>query len=292
MFLDFKLAEEEYKKRKDKVLGRHLFRTGHYLVYQPREDVFHVVTYRRTGGYNSDNKWIENPKTEWPSTVHAVIHRTHVDIPRSTFSPSTFQKIFGLSVRKARSIKTDGLDWTFGLRSFHGLPPVKLYSDGRMELQPARQRVFNKDKQKELNAKIRMVRNLLRPRAKLGALDGFSIKEKMEIYLKALDISPKDMSRLKRRVAELTTHNWKEKSILLDLVRRPLTSELVYQLLLRVREDDLRTFLPLVLHAQARHRIYGFGGPNDGKDPLKSFEYLIAAHREGLRRLTNAVEYV
>src|SRR5690606_16494139 len=118
------------------------------------------------------------------------------------------------------------------------------------------------------------------------ALDGFSIKEKMEIYLKALDISPKDMSRLKRRVAELTTHNWKEKSILLDLVRRPLTSELVYQLLLRVREDDLRTFLPLVLHAQARHRIYGFGGPNDGKDPLKSFEYLIAAHREGLRRLT------
>lgn len=287
--LTYEQAQKEYASgRKDKVLGRTL-RGGYYL--QKTLNNTFEVKYSK-GFYEAGTdpitgktgkahllQWVKD-KTKWEQTHIATIYEGHVtfnaEIIRS--HAKFFRTRYGLT-RYAGSKKTSlGFDWSLDggktrFQAEHVYLYTNTYTPYLVGVDPPKERVFNKEKQKALNDKIKAIRRFFRVRAKLGVFNNFDPKIFEDEYHQI--------------AGEFPIRHWYFES-----TNYKPYAENVLKMFDSIDPTDVHTFEKLVwvLYRRKNYR-YDYNAICK-MDWGKAFESYLRAIKEGLRIHTGAVEYV
>lgn len=269
----------EHYRMGSKVLGWRA-RNGVYFKYDEASDcfVFSIVnkTYLAVDEVRKDHTGKDvvyrvskiDKKENWEQNPYAYVFKDRLELIRGDYNP--ILKPFGATVFKPRSIKTLGRRWVFPNAEATGsLPLTYWYSPPRIEFKTApKVRKFDKAKQKELNDLLRRLKRMVIVRSKLGAFANVQMSEINEALDAAIGI--------------------KTYSFLVDR-----EAEQLKRLLDQVRDDDIKTFYPVMALADrycswAYKHYQELNGPNWEV----RFDNLINRMRESLRRTSGAVDYV
>lgn len=133
-----------------------------YVKDFPEEQVVRAYKVDKTAG---------RKQALWVFTECVVIHINKFVI-KELFSPYTMEKCFGLRwISSGRYAPPDNKYWNWGVHKAQGALPLTLSEIGIVVSPKTLKRKLDPTKRKELNDLVAHVRNILRPRIKLGAFD-------------------------------------------------------------------------------------------------------------------------
>lgn len=259
--MNYETATERWNRgRQYKHVGVKL-RGRLYMVFDEKRGCFIVQecwTRHEMVEENGVKRWVLAPRERWDMRPCAEIHPNKIVVTRD-FGNSQMQWLFGLSSYKSRTVKYSGREWYYRGQVAYGDLPIEL-SAGSIHPQPAKVRVVDNEKRKEMNRMIQKIRNLLKVRTKLGAFQNI------------------DMVQVHRKMELEYGNKW-------CLYR---THEGFLKILRAVREDDIETFYPILWLADVP--LYTRRSQNT--DWVENYNRFINRMRERLRKEMGVVEYV
>lgn len=265
-----------------------------WLTYDQPNDCY-VLSYVESRFYevvvNGEKRWARATTAERDKYVMREIARvyptyTHLLADGSNTARNFFSDKFNCTVRKAKSIKIKGYDWTFfpadalyydryhgNGEVIHSRSGVLIFPDGtHRALEAPLVRVHDAEKRRVLNNRIKAVRRMLSLRTKLGAFS--------DVDWHSLDLDLREKYADYYRPRQITASN----------------PELVNGMLMNVDPENRDTMLPLLWLAR-HHSCSWFHTPNwtitwTDTEWLTAFNNMLDACREGLRRANQTVSYV
>ena len=171
MFIDYEYATKHLTARANKHVGRKLY-GGLWAVFDPVQQIWNV-------GYPT-NWWTENPETKkymrtakenWVMKKVAALYPDGSVRIFHDVGAATLYNNWGVSRRKDRTTRTNGLLFSRGSQTIHGAFPIEINPAGKIVPTPCGEKVVDKESQLQLQRKLREVQRLLITRAKLGAFE-------------------------------------------------------------------------------------------------------------------------
>ena len=272
--LDYTNAALLYEGRKDKHVGRKV-RNRVYMKHDPVRDCFVVSEiwpeYERVPDPDHPGlvKYQKAPKERWKVHPFAEVYRDRIVITRALHN-TTMYELFRVLNYASRTVKLSGRTWiykdsTHNFQKINGDPPIMIKDDKISSLTPAKVRVMDSEKRKEMNRMIQSVRNLIKVRTKLGAFD-------------------------KLTPAQVDEHMWQ---IGIEYRRKVLDNPAKFlELLNAVNPEDLKSFYPLLWLADKNWYYRNYTDSYGRVDWVARYNNLVDHMREKMRRELGVVKYV
>lgn len=246
--LDYKTLKN-WGRRPNKDVGVKIA-TWVYAKYDDSRDCFVVSQIWQRSDWVGDKR-VPRKRKDWDVRPYAEVYRDRIVILR--VMGNSYLKHFNLESYATTSNQTLGRRYILNNCQALILEPPFMIHNGNLEpIEPPKQRVFNKEKQKAFNAEIKRVRRILMVRDKLGIFDSWNVHA--------------HVSAMREQYGGVYMQ----------------TPEQLVAHLNRVSESDLATLHPLlwVIHI------------HNGNTWTQRFDNFIARNKEQLRQYLGVVEYI
>lgn len=285
--LDHAALTEKYQGRRNK-RGRKIHRWWWYR-QQPDNSFIVFQLHKPWAQDPKTQKWASAPKDQWTEEIIFQIWPERMTIFFSKITTSqSFQMLlnkFGLSYHRPNTIKIKGWDihmddgqhsWRWpSIGVYDGDVTIDLENRTASGTESAKVRTFDKDKQRGINATIRLIRRDFKIRARLGAL------ENSTMIMKKVGLSID--SQVRGKWAGLVSSGDERAKCFLEALQQ-------------VDPENVESFYPIWLAALVGKYGWYRVGPNaknlSFEELSKGFESTLSTCKEYIRETLGVVKYL